>query len=291
MGAVTGPPNPPGARHTGILRHLLVYAGLAPFLVIVLFPVVWMVITAFKHERDLYSRFQSPFWFHLPPTLKHFSLLFSQTWFATWAVNTALVSAWVVGITVVTVVPAAYALARLRLPGSQNAGIALFMTYLVPPIVLFLPLAPVVAGLGLMDSWWALAVLYPTFTIPFCTWLMIGFFRAVPREIEEAAWVDGCGLASGLVRVVLPLSVPGIATIAIFAFTLSMQEYLYALAFSSPVDQKVITVGLPTMLIRFDIFFWGALMAGGLLVGVPVAILYGYVLDRFIQGLTGTEGR
>ncbi len=271
-----------------VVRHLLIYAALTPLLLLALFPVLWMVITAFKHERDLYQM-QFPLWFHLPPTLKHFHLLFTQTWFGTWVVNTALVSGWVVVITVLTAVPAAYALARLRLPGAEHAGNALFMTYLAPPIILFIPLTPVIAGLGLMDSWWALAVLYPTFTIPFGTWLMLGFFRAVPMELEEAAWIDGCGFVGGLVRIVLPLSLPGVMTTAMFAFTLSMQEYLYALVFSSPVDQKVITVGLPSVLIRFDVFFWGALMAGGLLVGVPVAIVYNFVLDRFIQGLTGTS--
>ena len=198
-------------------------------------------------------------------------------------------SLWVVGITLAVAVPAAYALSRLRLPGAEGGGIAIFMSYLVPPILLFVPLAPIVVRLGLMDSWWALVVLYPTFTIPFCTWLMRGFFRAVPLEIEEAAWIDGCGVMGGLVRVVLPLSLPGIATTAIFAFTLSMQEYLYAVVFSAPSDQKVVTVGLPTMLIRGDIFFWGALMAGGLLVGVPAAIAFNLVLDRFIQGLTGAR--
>lgn len=269
-----------------MVRHVLIYAGLAPLLLFALFPVLWMVITAFKHEQDLY-RMQVPLWFHLPPTLKHLHLLFTQTWFATWVVNTAAVSVSVVAITLATAVPAAYALARLRLPAAHGAAIAIFMTYLVPPIVLFLPLAPVVAKLGLMDSWWALVLLYPTLTIPFCTWLMTGFLRAVPREVEEAAWLDGCGIMSGLARVVLPLSLPGIATTAIFAFTLSMQDYLYAVVFSSPVDQQVITAGLPTMLIRGDIFFWGALMAGALLVGVPAAIAFNVVLDRFVHGLTG----
>jgi multiple sugar transport system permease protein len=153
--------------------------------------------------------------------------------------------------------------------------------------VLFIPLAPVVAALGLMDSRWALVLLYPTMTIPFCTWLMMGFFRAVPLEVEEAAWIDGCGVTGALVRVVLPLSVPGIVTTALLAFTLSMQEYLYAVVFASPVGEKVITVGLPTMLVRYDIFFWGALMAGALLVGVPTALAFTLVLDRFIDGLTG----
>ena len=278
-------------RAPAVVRRLLVYAGLASFLFIALFPVLWMAITAFKDERDLYSMRSIPFWFYEPPTLKHFRLLFTQTWFGTWVVNTALVSVCVVAITLVTAVPAGYALARLRLPGGGNAGIAIFMTYLVPPIVLFLPLAyVVVAKVGLFDSWWALVLVYPTLTIPVCAWLMLGFFRALPPDIEEAAWIDGCGLIGGLVRVIVPLSLPGIATTAIFAFTLSMQEYLYAVVLSSPVDQKVVTVGLPTMLIRGDIYFWGALMAGGLLVGVPAALLFNVVLDRFIHGLTGSGG-
>lgn len=269
-----------------MVREIGIYAGLAPFLVIALFPVLWMVITAFKHERDLYGM-HFPLWFHMPPTLKHFHLLFTQTWFGAWVVNTAAVSLWVVAITLLAAVPAAYALARLRLRGAHGMGIAIFMTYLVPPIILFLPLTPVMGALGLFDSWWALVVLYPTITIPFGTWLMLGFFLGIPRQIEEAAWVDGCGVVGGLARVVLPLSLPGIATTAIFAFTLSMQEYLYAAVFSSPMDQKVVTVGLPTMLIRGDIYFWGALMAGALLVGAPAALAFNLVLDRFIQGLTG----
>jgi multiple sugar transport system permease protein len=275
------------ARWRRPARQLGIYLGLALFLLIALFPVLWMVITAFKDEQDLYQM-KFPLWFHMPPTLKHFRLLFTQTWFGTWVVNSALLSIVVVAITLAASVPAAYALARLRLPGARGSGVALFMTYLVPPIILFIPIAPLVGWLGLFDSWWALVLLYPTFTIPLCTWLMLGFFLAVPRELEESAWIDGCGMMGGILRVVLPLSLPGMATTAIFAFTLSMQEYLYAVVFAAPVEQKVVTVGLPTMLIRGDIFFWGALMAGGLLVGLPTAIAFNLVLDRFIQGLTGT---
>jgi multiple sugar transport system permease protein len=267
------------------VRQFAIYAGLAPFLLLTLFPVVWMTITAFKHERDLYQM-KFPLWFHMPPTLKHFHLLFTQTWFGTWVVNTAVVSASVVVITLGTVVPAAYALARLRLPAGHGVGAALFMSYLVPPIVLFLPLAPLVARLGVMDSSWALVLVYPTITIPFCTWLMTGFFRAIPREVEEAAWIDGCSVGGALARVLVPLSLPGIATVAVLAFTFSMQEYLYAVVFASPVEEKVISVGLPTMLVRYDIFFWGALMTGGLLTGVPAAIAFTLVLDRFIHALT-----
>jgi multiple sugar transport system permease protein len=270
------------------MRRVWIYAGLVPFLVVALFPVFWMVVTAFKHERDLYSMRGIPFWFYEPPTLKHFDLLLTQTRFGAWFVNTASVSVCVVAITLVTAVPAGYALARLRLPAAGNIAIAIFATYLVPPIILFLPLTYVIGQLGLFDSWWALVLVYPTFTIPIATWLMFGFLRGLPPEIEEAAWVDGCGRLDGILRVVLPLSRPGIATVAIFAFTLAMQEYLYAVVLAAPVDQKVVTVGLPTMLIRGDIYFWGALMAGGLLVGVPAAILFTLVVDRFIEGLTMT---
>ena len=271
-----------------MIRQVGIYAGLAPFLFIALFPVLWMIITAFKHEQDLYAM-RFPLWFHHPPTLKHFRLLFTQTWFGTWVVNTTCVSLLVVAITLATSVPAAYALARLRLWGAGGTGVAIFMTYLVPPIILFIPLAPVVAALGVFDTWWSLVLLYPAITIPFCTWLMVGFFRALPRQVEEAAWLDGCSVTSAIVRIVLPLSLPAIATTAIFAFTLSMQEYLYAVVFSSPTDQKVVTVGLPTMLIRGDIYFWGSLMAGALLVGIPAAVAFNLVLDRFIQGLTGVS--
>ncbi len=179
-------------------RHLLIYAGLAPFVVLALFPVVWMAITAVKEEADLYRMDQFPLWFHLSPTLKNFRILFAQTNFGTLLVNTLLLSICVVLITVVTAVPAGYVLTRLRLKGAETIGIAIFLTYLVPPIVLFLPLARVVGMLGLWDSWWALVVVYPTFTIPFCTWLIMGFFKTLPREIEEAAWVDGCGVVGGI---------------------------------------------------------------------------------------------
>jgi multiple sugar transport system permease protein len=269
-------------------RHLLIYAGLAPFVVIAMFPVFWMAITAFKEEADLYRMDQFPLWFHLPPTLKNFRILFAQTYFWTLLLNTLLLSVCVVLITVVTAVPAGYVLTRLRLKGAETIGIAVFLTYLVPPIVLFLPLARVVGMLGLWDSWWALVVVYPTFTIPFCTWLIMGFFKTLPREIEEAAWVDGCGVVGGIMRVVLPLSRPGIMITTIFAFTLSMQEVLYAVVYVAVRDQKTVTAGITAALIRGDIYYWGSLMAAALLVGVPIAILYMFYIDHFIRGLIGT---
>ena len=278
-------------RQKEIRRHLLLYAGMTPFLFIAVFPIYWMAITAFKQEADLYRMGNIPFWFNLPPTLKNFETLFHQTNYGYWIVNTLTISAWVALITLLTAVPAGYALARLKLPGAENIGIAIFMTYLVPGIILFLPLSRVVALLGLQDSWWALVVVYPTFTIPFCTWLMMGFFKTVPMEMEEAARVDGCGQLSALIRVVLPVSLPGVLTSVIFAFTLSMQDFLYGLAFVAPGDQKPVPVGVPTELIRGDVFFWGSIMAAALLVGLPVAILYNFFLDKFIQGITGGVGK
>jgi multiple sugar transport system permease protein len=270
-----------------VRRHLLIYAGVTPFVVIAVFPVAWMAITAFKQDADLYRTDGVPFWFHRPPTLEHFERLFTQTDFSAQLLNTLLLAACVVTITMVAAVPAGYALARLRLPGAENIGIAIFVTYLVPPIILFLPLARVVGTLGLFDSWWALVLVYPGFTIPFCTWKMMGYFKTVPAEVEEAAWVDGCSRLGGIWRVVLPVSRPGLAITAIFAVSLSMQEYLYAVVYVSPRAEKVVTVGLATALIRGDIFYWGSLMAGALLVGLPIALLYNLVLDHFIEGLTG----
>ncbi len=278
---------PESRRTKEVRRHALLYTGLAPFLLIAVFPVYWMLVTALKQEADLYRMDVIPFWFYLPPTLKHFEYLFVHTWYAAWIVNTMTIAGLVAIITLLTAIPAGYALARLKLPGSENLGIAVFMTYLVPPIILFLPLSRVVSMLGLQDRWWALVLIYPTFTIPFCTWLLMGFFKTIPAEIEEAARVDGCGQLGALVRVVLPVSLPGMLTAVIFAFTLSMQDFLYALAFVSISDQKPVPVGVATELIRGDVFFWGSLMAGALLVGIPVAILYNFFLDRFISGITG----
>jgi multiple sugar transport system permease protein len=278
-------------RRKSTRRHLLIYAALTPYVVIAVFPIYWMAITAFKQDPDLYRMENFPFWFNLAPTLRNFKILFYQTNYGSWIWNTFTISAWVAMITLVTAVPAGYALARLRLPGAENTGIAIFLTYLVPPIILFLPLSRVVAELGLQDSWWALVLVYPTFTIPFCTWLMMGFFKTVPMEIEEAARVDGCGQAGAFLRVILPISLPGVLTSVIFAFTLSMQDFLYGLAFVSPGDQKPVPVGVPTELIRGDIYYWGSIMAAALLVGLPVAILYNFFLDRFIQGITGGIGK
>jgi multiple sugar transport system permease protein len=268
-------------------RHTLIYLGLTPFLMLAVFPILWMAITAIKQDADLYLVDAIPFWFRQAPTWKNFDFLFHNTSYGDWIINTMVISFWVSAITLLTAVPAGYALARLRLPFAENLGIGIFMTYLVPAIILFIPLARVVSTLDLQDSWWSLVVVYPTFTIPFCTWLLMGFFKTVPFEIEEAAMVDGCGQLGALLRVVLPVSWPGLITATIFSFTLSMQDFLYALAFVAISDQKPVPLGVATELIRGDIYFWGSLMAGALLVGVPVAIVYNLFLDKFITGITG----
>jgi multiple sugar transport system permease protein len=278
---------PRSHRFKEIRRHVLIYLGLLPFLVLAVFPIFWMAVTALKQEADLYRMDVVPFWFHLPPTWNNFDILFHRTRFGDWMINTLDISFWVSAITLVIGVPAGYALARLRLRFAENLGIGIFLTYLVPPIILFIPLARVVSTLGLQDSWWSLVVVYPTFTIPFCTWLLMGFFKTVPFEIEEAARVDGCGQLGALCRVVLPVSWPGLITAVIFSFTLSMQDFLYSLAFVAFSGQKPVPLGVATELIRGDVYFWGSLMAGALLVGVPVAIVYNLFLDKFITGITG----
>lgn len=260
---------------------------LALFIVFATFPVYWMFVTTFKEVNDLYNLQNNPLLFHLPPTLDQVRYLFQNTNFSTWVQNTAEVGLAVVLITVVVCVPAAYVLARSRFPGSGAMSMGIFLTYLVPPTLLFLPLSQLVVGLGLVNSKWSLALVYPTFTIPFCTWLLMGFFKNVPREITEAARVDGCSRLGAMFRIVLPLSVPGILTICIFAFTLAMQEYVYALTFVSSSDEKMITLGVVTDLIRGDVFFWGSLMAGALIVSIPVAIVYNLFMDTFVRGITG----
>jgi multiple sugar transport system permease protein len=273
-------------RYRYWLTQVGVYLALAVFLVIALFPVYWMVITAFKTDADLVNPSVNPFWFHQAPVLKHVAFLFQQTIFTTWLWNTFVIGACTVVITLVLGIPAGYALARLRFRGSDSIGILMFLTYLVPPALLFLPLLRIVADLNLANTKWSLVLVYPTFTLPFCIWLLIGFFRAVPIEVEEAARVDGCNRLLAVVRIVLPLSVAGILTVSIFAFTLAMQEFIYALTFVSSSVEKTVTLGVTTDLIRGDVFKWGSLMAGALFAGIPVAVLYNFFLDYFVQGIS-----
>jgi len=263
------------------------FAALAGLLVFAAFPFYWMIITAFKRDSDLYNLESNPFWFNQPPTLEHIELLFTQTSFVRWIENSLVIGVVVVVITLLTAVPAGYSLARMGGSKAENFGIGIFLTYLVPPTLLFLPLSRVVSLVGLQDSMWSLVLVYPTFTIPFCTWLLMGFFKSIPRAIEEAAIVDGCSLLGAFAKVVLPVSVPGILTVVIFTFTLTMQEFIYALTFISSESQVPVTLGVATDLVRGDIFYWGSLMAAALIASIPFAILYNIFLDRFIMGITG----
>jgi multiple sugar transport system permease protein len=282
----------PAIRRPSLMRLVRkrapVYAGLLFYAVLAGLPIYWMVITTFKPDRDLYNLQNFPLWFNQNGvTMDHLTLLFNRTGFNTWLKNTLWVSLAVVAVTLLVSVPAGYALARLRFRGAESLTIGIFMTYLVPTTLLFLPLVKVISLLGMFDKLQSLILAYPTFTIPFCTWLMAGFFKTIPFEIEEAAMVDGCSRLGAIPRVILPLSLAGMLTVAIFAFTLSMQDFVYALTFVSSSDQKVVTIGVVTELIRGDVFFWGSLMAGALIAGAPVAILYSFFLDYFVRGITG----
>ena len=262
-------------------------ATLAFLVTFAAFPFYWMIITTFKRDGDLYNLESNPFWFNQPPTLEHINLLFTQTAFLRWIGNSLFIGVVVVAITLLVAVPAGYSLARMSGNKAENLGIGIFLTYLVPPTLLFLPLARVVSLFGMQDSLWSLILVYPTFTIPFCTWLLMGFFKSIPRAIEEAAIVDGCTLLGAFVKVILPVSVPGILTVVIFAFTLTMQEFVYALTFISSESNQPVTLGVATDLVRGDIFYWGSLMAAALIASIPFAILYNLFLDRFIMGITG----
>jgi multiple sugar transport system permease protein len=262
------------------------YLPLSPYLFVVLFPFYWMIITAFKRDNDLYNLTTSPFWFKEPPTLDHLKLLIKGTLFLQWLQNSLLIGVLVVLVTLALALPAAYALARMRFPMAQPLSTAMFLSYLIPPTLLFLPLSQLVRGLGFIDSIWALVLVYPSFTLPFCTWLLMGFVRTVPREIEESAQIDGCSRLQAFRMIILPVIVPGIITAGIFAFTLTYQEYIYALTFISASANKTISYGVTSDLIRGDVFYWGSLMSGALIGAVPVAVIYAFSLDHFIHGLT-----
>ena len=272
---------------TRSLREVAFFFGVAFFVILAAFPFYWMVITAFKQNSDLYDVTNVPFWFNEPPTLEHLIYLFKETLFTRWLLNSLTIGVCVTVITLVTAVPAGYSLARMKSRKGEALGIAIFLTYLVPPTLLFLPLSRIIAELGLQNSMWSLVLVYPTFTIPFCSWLLMGFFKALPPEIEEAAIVDGCSLFGAFMKMAIPLSLPAILTVVIFTFTLTLQEFVYALTFVSSSSQKPITLGVSTDLIRGDVFFWGEIMAGALIAAVPVAIAYNLFLDRFISGITG----
>lgn len=261
-------------------------AVLAVFVVLLAFPFFWMAIASFKQDADLYATQNNPFLFNLRPTLDHLRFLFGQTDYVRWLWNTTLVGILVVAVTLLLSIPAAYALARLTGRWGERLGIGIFLTYLVPPTLLFIPLSRVVAILGLQDTIWSLVLVYPSVTIPFSTWLLMGFFKSIPRELEDAAMVDGLTRFGAFVKMVVPISLSGILTVVIFTFTLVTQEFVYAVTFISPKSKQMVGVGVPNFLVLGDVYYWGGLMAACLIASLPVAFLYNLFLDRFIAGFT-----
>jgi multiple sugar transport system permease protein len=249
-------------------------------------PFLWSVITTFKQNRDLYNPNNNPFIYNRPATSDHLIYLLGHTAFRTFVWNTLWVGLLVVAITLALGLPAAYALARLDRPWASWFGVAIFLVYLVPPSLLFLSLSRMVVAWGLQDSTWSLVLVYPTITIPVSVWLLMGFLKAIPKDIEEQAMVDGYSRIGAFWRAVLPLSFPGIVAVVVFAFTLTASEFIYALAFVSPSAEKVVSTGVPTELIRGDVFYWQSLQAATVLVAVPIAVVFNLFLDRFVAGFT-----
>jgi len=270
-------------RVMGTSAHFGLVAAFTGFLA---FPFYWMLITTFKQDADLTNKANNPFVYNLPPTLKHLNFLFFDTQFMQWWVNTMWVGAAVVVITIVLAVPAGYALARLTGSWGQQLGIGIFLTYLIPPTILFVPFSRIVAILNLQDSLWSLVLVYPSFTVPFCTWLMMGFFKAIPVDVEEAAIIDGYSRLGAFVRVVMPISLSGILTVVIFSFTLVLQEFVYAITFISSAKNMTISVGVPTYAVRGDVYYWGTLMGACFIASFPIAVIYNFFVDRFVAGFT-----
>ena len=267
-------------------RVVTVYLPLAIFVFVLLFPFYWMVITSFKPNNELLARDGNPFWV-MAPTLAHFKKLLFDTAYPDWLWNTVIVSTVATFASLLASVLAAYAIERLRFQGARQVGLSIFLAYLVPPSILFIPLASIVFQLGLFDTRWALILTYPTFLIPFSTWLLMGYFRSIPYELEECALIDGATRFEILWKIVLPLAVPGLISAGIFAFTLSWNEFIYALTFVSSSEIKTVPVGVITELVEGDVYHWGSLMAGALLGSLPVAVVYSFFVEYYVSGMTG----
>lgn len=268
-------------------RWITVYIPLILMLIILLFPFYWMGMTAFKPNEELLSKAGNPFWL-ISPTIAHFKKLLFHTSYPAWLLNTVIVSVCATFISLFTSVLAAYAIERLRFKGSKVVGMLIFFAYLVPPSIIFIPLASIVYQYGLFDTRLALILTYPTFLVPFCTWLLMGYFRSIPYELEECAMIDGASRWQILTRIILPLAVPGLISAGIFAFTLSWNEFIYALTFVSSSEIKTVPVGVITELVEGDVYHWGSLMAGALLGSLPVAFVYSFFVEYYVSGMTGS---
>jgi multiple sugar transport system permease protein len=287
--AKTGQPDKSGMEYLVSLprRVVTVYIPLAIFVFVLLFPFYWMAITSFKTNEELYDyKTYSPFWLG-HPTLANFHKLLFETDYASWLWNTILVSVVATFLSLFASVFAAYAIERLRFYGSRYVGVAIFLAYLVPPSILFIPLAVMVFKLGVFDTLWALILIYPTILVPFCTWLLMGYFKSIPYELEECALIDGATRLQILRKIILPLAVPGLISAGIFAFTLSWNEFIYALTFISSSENKTVSVGVITELVEGDVYHWGSLMAGALVGSLPVAILYSFFVEHYVSSMTG----
>jgi multiple sugar transport system permease protein len=279
-------------------QKITTYAVVVPFAIFLAFPFYFALVTMFKTNIDLANVEHSPYLYNDPEggfhwdfwnyaTTEHVRYLFEETNYPKWLLNTLIVGAAVVGITLLLAMPAGYALARLAGGWGQSAGVAIFLVYLIPPTLLFLPLSRLITQLDLKDSLWALILVYPSFTVPFATWLLMGFFKTIPQELEDAALIDGASRLKAFVLIVLPISFPGILTVVIFAFSLCANEFIYGLTLISTNEQWTVSVGVPNALIRGDVFFWQSLLAATVIPAIPLALLYNAFLDRFIKGFTG----
>jgi multiple sugar transport system permease protein len=260
------------------------YGVVVPFAIVLAFPFAWMAITSLKHSGDVYDPTKT---WSFDPTLENYGYLLHHTGFLRWIRNSCFVGAVVTLVTLVVAAPAGYALARLAGRVGRGLGVAIFLTYLVPPTLLFLPFSRVIAKAGLQDRLLALIVVYPSFTIPFAVWLLMGFFKSVPPELEDAALIDGCSRFGAFWRVVLPISVPGLLTVVIFTFSLVVNEFVYAITFITSSANRTLTVGVPTDLIRGDLYNWPGIMAAILIPSIPLALVFNAFLNRFIAGFTG----
>jgi multiple sugar transport system permease protein len=258
---------------------LLLYA------VFLLFPFAWMLIVSIKPDQLLLDTRINPFAI-VSPTLENYRYLLQETAFPRWIWNTLVVTVGATALSLFCSILIGYALGRFRFRGGNTLGIAIFLLYLVPPTLLFIPLSQIVSRLGLYNSYWSLILVYPTFLIPFASWLLMGYFRTISRELEDAALVDGATRLQAMTRIVLPLAIPGVLSAGIFCFTLGWNEFLYALVFMGSGDMKTVPVGVVSDLIRADVYFWGSLMAAGILGSVPVAIAYAFLVDNYVSGLT-----
>lgn len=265
------------------------YGALFLLTLFAVFPAIWAVLTIFKESSDLYTASANPFLYHPGPTLEHLKFLFTDTNFMTFVWNSIVIGATVVAITLLLSVPAAYALARLTGHWGERSGMALFLVYLIPPTLLFLPMYQLVSFLGLANSIWGLAVVYPTITVPFCTWLLLGFFKSIPGDLDEAAMIDGCTRFEAFRKIALPLAMPGIGACVVFAFSLQLSDYIYAATFITSGSQMPVSVGIPTQLVRGDVFFWQALMAADAIVAIPLALGYGLLFDKLVSGFQSAE--